>query len=73
MLVPVDDVRALTAALQRLLEDPVLRSRLGASASLQAEEYTLERMVEGVEEVWGLVLGSGGLVTSSTGADVDER
>ncbi len=33
LLVPVDDGEALCAALQRLLDDPALRARLGAGAS----------------------------------------
>jgi glycosyltransferase involved in cell wall biosynthesis len=36
LLVPVRDARALTAALQRLIDDPTLRERLGAAAAERA-------------------------------------
>jgi glycosyltransferase involved in cell wall biosynthesis len=37
LVVPVDDVEALAGALQRLVDDPDLRDRLGAEARKSAE------------------------------------
>jgi glycosyltransferase involved in cell wall biosynthesis len=38
LLIPIEDVAALTAALRRLVEDGELRQRLGAAARLHVEE-----------------------------------
>ena len=37
MLVPTENVAALTAALRRAIEDPELRRRLGAAARLHVD------------------------------------
>ena len=39
LLVPPDDVAAMTAALARLMGDPALRRRLGSAAVKSAERY----------------------------------
>ncbi|MFQ5599794.1 MAG: glycosyltransferase, partial [Candidatus Krumholzibacteriia bacterium] len=50
LLVPPDDVRALTAALERLADSPELRSRLGgAGARRTATHFSLEVMMRGFD------------------------
>ena len=51
LLVPEGDEAALSAALERLVADPDLRSRLGAGARAAAREYGLERIGERWEEL----------------------
>jgi glycosyltransferase involved in cell wall biosynthesis len=46
LLVPVDDVEALTAALERLAGDPDLRRRLGVAAHQAILPYRTERVVQ---------------------------
>lgn len=47
---PHDDAPGLIAALRRVLADDALRARLGAAARATVEgEYSLERMVDGME------------------------
>jgi glycosyltransferase involved in cell wall biosynthesis len=46
ILVPPNDVQALSAALQRIATDDALRIELGRAAYLRAGEFTIERMVE---------------------------
>lgn len=46
LLAPPDDPEALAGAIQRLLDDPALRTRLGAAGRVKAEaHFTLDRMV----------------------------
>lgn len=53
LTVPVGDVAALTAALNRLLSDDELRSRLGAAARERAlRDFTIDRMCEGTMSVY---------------------
>lgn len=48
LLVPPGDVPALGAALERLLADPALRTRLGAGGrALVAREFSIDTMVDG--------------------------
>ncbi len=55
LLVPPDDAGALAARLARLLGDPQLRARLGAAARRRvADEFSLHRMLDGVESVYRL-------------------
>ncbi len=42
----VGDVAGMAAALERLLADPALRTRLGAAARQTAQGFTRERMVD---------------------------
>jgi len=46
LLVPVDDVAAITGAMRRLATDPDLRQRLGAAARRHIDTvFTMERFV----------------------------
>ncbi len=57
-LVPAGDPTALAAALEKLTDDPELRSRLGAKAQEVAlERHGLGSMIQAVERVYGEVLG----------------
>jgi glycosyltransferase involved in cell wall biosynthesis len=57
LLVPVGDAPALSAALVRLAQHPGLRQRLGDAARHREEtEFTAERMVAALEEVYAGVL-----------------
>lgn len=46
ILVPPNDVDALSAALRRIATDDALRTELGRAAYLRAAEFTIDRMVE---------------------------
>lgn len=53
LLTPRDDAPALAAALQRLLEDAPLRSRLGRAARARVESvFSLERMAHSYRRLW---------------------
>lgn len=57
LLVPPGDVPALTQALDRLLGDPDYAAGLGrAGRRLVAEEFSIDRMVEGNRRVYAAVL-----------------
>jgi glycosyltransferase involved in cell wall biosynthesis len=57
LLVPPRDPRALGAALQRLIDDPVLRERLGAAASQRVRaDFTIERTLAGTDAVYRAAL-----------------
>ena len=58
LLVPAVHPRALGAALQRMIDDPVLRERLGAAASKRVRaEFTVERTVAGTDASYRAALG----------------
>ncbi|SDS16036.1 Glycosyltransferase involved in cell wall bisynthesis [Friedmanniella luteola] len=60
LLVPPGDVGALTAALQRLLDDPALRRRLGAAAQTDhAERLEIGQYVARLEALWREVAEGG--------------
>ena len=48
LVVPAGDARALQAALQRLLDDPGLRARLGANAREAVRGYSHAAWAEGM-------------------------
>lgn len=57
LLVAVDDVESLSVALDRLLSDPALAARLGASARERAaREFSSERVVESLSALYREVL-----------------
>jgi glycosyltransferase involved in cell wall biosynthesis len=61
LLVPPGDAEALAAALRRIVEDRELRLRLGAGArGTYAKQFTPERMVAALHQVYDEVLGTGG-------------
>ena len=55
-LVPPRDPQALAKALQRLIDDPELRRRMGEAGREKAlREFTLDRMLRESEGVYGKV------------------
>jgi glycosyltransferase involved in cell wall biosynthesis len=53
LVVPPNDEAALRAAIERLLADPVLATRLGTAARAVAEEHhSVKAMTERYEELW---------------------
>jgi len=61
-LVPVEDIRALSNALETILSDQDLRNRLGASARKQATtEFDLDKYTARIEQVFREALQSGPL------------
>ena len=59
LLIPPDDVAALTAALRRLTEDPVLRRCLGAAAQRDGgHRFTVEKMARTYEALYDDVLST---------------
>nr|WP_276512224.1 glycosyltransferase [Cryobacterium roopkundense] len=68
LLVPPGDPAALAAGLQRLLDDPALRARLGAEAcGVIAARYTTARMTARLKAVYTAILGR---VSPTTGNEV---
>lgn len=58
LIVPIGNVDELCGALGRVLDDPELRTELGANAARSASKYPIEAMVHQVEDLWSDVLGS---------------
>jgi len=57
LLVPPEDVPALTAALARLVREPALRARLGAAGPARvADGFAAEEMVRAYEQLYRAVL-----------------
>jgi glycosyltransferase involved in cell wall biosynthesis len=56
LLVPPGDRDALVSAAQRIHDDPALRARLVAGGRGVADQFTVGRMVAGVEQVYESVL-----------------
>jgi glycosyltransferase involved in cell wall biosynthesis len=52
LLVQLGDRDALASALQRLVDDPQMRARLGANARERARRYSIEPMVEAYETLY---------------------
>lgn len=56
MLVPAGDLDALTAAMQRLTDDDVLRDRLGRAAQRSADRFTVERIIPQIDALYQEIL-----------------
>ena len=67
ILVPPGDVAALRSAIQRLLEDPLLRARMGAEGRKRAAAYSASVVVAEWERVFREVIAGGTEVPSETG------
>jgi glycosyltransferase involved in cell wall biosynthesis len=52
LLVPLGDRAGLGVALQRLVADPVLRARLGATARERARQHSIEPMIDAYEALY---------------------
>ena len=53
LIVPVDQVAEMAAAILKLLRDPDMRSRMGQRASREvAEHFHIERMIDDVEQIY---------------------
>lgn len=59
-LVPAGDVAALTAAMQRLLDDPLLRERMGKAGQLRAQLFTADAVLPRFEALYHDIVGSAG-------------
>ena len=56
LLIPTESVAEIVQALVRLIEDPGLRSRLGKAGADTVTQFSLERMVAGVMDVYQAAL-----------------
>jgi len=56
ILVPPHDPRAIAEATLRLLGDPELRTRMGASGRARADEFSWERVTAKVDDYYGFVI-----------------
>lgn len=56
IVVPPENSDALAAALERLLADPEIRSRIGESARRKAQQYSIERVAARIMEVYDDIL-----------------
>jgi glycosyltransferase involved in cell wall biosynthesis len=52
LLVRDGDIKALAAALNRLIEDPALRRRMGAAGLIQVQEYAPDRIAQRWEQLF---------------------
>jgi glycosyltransferase involved in cell wall biosynthesis len=72
MIVPPDDLDALTAALDRLLADPALRGDLGGRARRRAaRDFGVRRMAAEVAAVWSAA--GQGSACGERGVDLGEH
>ncbi len=55
-LTPPGDRRALQQAIQKLLDDPALRERMGAMAEQRAAQFRASAVVPRIEQVYQEVL-----------------
>lgn len=53
VFVPPDDREALCGTIQRLIDNPAQRAELGRRARARGGEFTVERMVDGYERLYG--------------------
>jgi glycosyltransferase involved in cell wall biosynthesis len=56
LLVPVGAVPEIAAAIVRLLDHPDERASLGSHAAEAAQDHSIDRMVQRIEEVWDAVV-----------------
>jgi glycosyltransferase involved in cell wall biosynthesis len=59
LLIPEGPVQPFTRGLERLVEDPDLRARMGAQALRDAEAYTVEKIAADWERFLGRLSGTG--------------
>lgn len=55
-LVELGDVEGLTRALEQLIADPELRTRMGEAARQKIQDYSLDRVLDEMEEIYGRYL-----------------
>jgi glycosyltransferase involved in cell wall biosynthesis len=60
LLVPRGDVVSLAAAMQRLLDDPALRERLGRGAAERATAFAVDTVIGRFESLYHQVVANGG-------------
>jgi phosphatidylinositol alpha-mannosyltransferase len=56
LLVPPRQPKQIAAATARLLADPALRARVGASGRIRAQEFSWERVTAKVDDYYGFVI-----------------
>jgi L-malate glycosyltransferase len=57
IIIPGDNVADFAAATASLVTNPDLRHRLGAAGPARSRDFSVERMIDGTERVYRLVLG----------------
>lgn len=58
VLVPINDVAAMTAAAARFLDDPAWAAAVGARAAASAERYDIAETTRRIEAVWAAVVSA---------------
>jgi len=58
-LIPPGDVNALRNAMQRLIDDPALRSKMGAAAKVKVADFQARRVLDRIEKVYEQLLYRG--------------
>lgn len=61
LLYPRGDAIALAAAIESIVRDPNEIERLGEAGRLRAAEFSVDKMVAAIEEVWDAVLNENGM------------
>jgi glycosyltransferase involved in cell wall biosynthesis len=55
LIVPKRDAPALARGIVRLIDDPVLRARLGAQARITAQQYDITAFVRKMEQLYEIL------------------